>query len=224
MKTTPQHALYNTMLKNEFPTICIGSQGTGKTYGAIKEAIRLLKDKGGISRIVVSRPNVAFAETLGLLPGTDQEKLEPWIRPVQDILSQLVPAAELQTMEQAKIIDYLPFEHIQGLTFDNAFVILDEAQNASYEQLQIFLGRQGEHSKTVLCGDVKQTAESFKNSGLAELVAMIKHTKMECNLIEFTLDDCVRSEQCKRWLEGFEAWDFKKESKARKVRHITKLA
>lgn len=226
MKTTPQHANYNLMLKNDRPVLCIGSQGTGKTYGAIKEALERLRQKGGINRIIVTRPNVPFADSLGLLPGTDQEKLAPWVRPVRDILGQLVPSAQLETFEKAGVIEYLPFEHIQGLTFDNAFIILDEVQNATYGQLQIFLGRQGQFSKVVLCGDIKQTSEKFKGSGLSELIKMLRYTGVGCDIVEFTLDDCVRSEECKGWLLGFEAWDDHKEQKSsRKSRPvITKLA
>ena len=216
MKLTKNHATYRTMLQNEFPTICIGSQGTGKTYGAIQEALARLKLKGGINRIIITRPNVPFADTLGLLPGTDMEKLAPWVRPVKDILMELVPISQLETFEKAGVIEYLPFEFIQGLSFHNAFIILDEVQNASYPQLQIFLGRQGEFSKTVLCGDVKQQSEKFKGSGLSELINMIRATGTNANIVEFTLEDCVRSEACKKWLEAFEEWENISEVKKRK--------
>lgn len=215
VKLSQNHKLYQTMLKNDQPVICVGSQGTGKTYGAVEEAVKRLKNRE-IKHIVISRPNVPFADTLGLLPGTDMEKLEPWIKPVKQLLTQFIPAFELEALEKAKVIDYLPFETIQGLTFDNSFVILDEAQNASFSQLKIFLGRQGVYSKTVLCGDVKQTSDLFSTSGLGELVSMINRVKVECNFIEFTLEDCVRSEQCYNWLKAFESWDSIQESANKK--------
>lgn len=198
------------MLKDNLPVICIGSQGTGKTYGAVEEAVKRLRNKE-ISRIIVSRPNVPFAETLGFLPGTDQEKLEPWIKPVKQILAKLIPKHDLEVYEKAKVIDYQAFENIQGLTFDNSFIILDEGENASFNQLKIFLGRQGMHSKVVLCGDIKQTSDMFKGSGLGELVSMVRHLNSKCNILEFTLEDCVRSQQCKDWLQDFEKWDKLKE-------------
>ncbi|AJF40853.1 PhoH-like phosphate starvation-inducible [Vibrio phage phi 3] len=205
-KTTENHATYRVMLENQMPVVCIGSQGTGKTYGAVKEAVKRLENRK-IRRIVVSRPNVPFAETLGFLPGTDQEKLEPWIRPVRDLFLQFMSFAQYEDLVRKKVIEFLPFEHIQGLTFDHSMIILDECQNASFEQLKIFLGRQGVYSKTVLCGDIRQTSEKFKNSGLYELVRMVRTMDVRCNIIELTLDDCVRSEECKHWLECFEAWE-----------------
>lgn len=208
MKTrlTKNHSTYHVMLKDPLPTVCIGSQGTGKTYGAVEEAVRQLKE-GRIRKIVASRPNVPFADTLGFLPGTDEEKMAPWVRPMKDLLLQFMPHHELEDLIKNKKIEFFPFEHIQGLTFDNSFIILDEAQNASFNQLKIFLGRQGLYSKTVVCGDVRQTSDLFKKSGLGELVRMVRSTRVRCNIIEFTLEDCVRSAECKHWLECFEEWE-----------------
>lgn len=208
---TKNHSVYRTMLENEYPVLCIGSQGTGKTYGAVEEAVRRLKlgTGNGIRKIIVARPNVPFADTMGFLPGTDQEKLAPWVRPVRDLFLKFMSHGELEIHEKNRVIEYVAFEHIQGLTFDNAFVILDECQNTSFDQLQIFLGRQGVYSKYVLCGDVRQVSPKFKNSGLAEFSKLVRHPKINvrCNIIEFTLDDCVRSDQCKHWLESFELWE-----------------
>lgn len=210
MKLTKNHSIYSIMLQDKLPTICIGSQGTGKTYGAVEEAVNRLKART-IRRIVFARPNVPFADTLGFLPGTDQEKLEPWIRPVKDLLLQFIKIHELEDFIKRGVIEFLPFEHIQGLTFDGTMIILDECQNASFEQLKIFLGRQGQYSKTVVCGDIKQTSEKFRNSGLGELTDLVRTLDVDCNIIEFTLEDCVRSKECKKWLEAFEQWDQRKE-------------
>ena len=96
---------------------------------------------------------------------------------------------------------------IQGLTFHDSLVIVDECQNMSFEQLRVFLTRTGRYSKVVLCGDVAQTSPRFHNSGLANLVKMVETLDMPCHTIHFTLDDCVRSGQCKTWLKGFEDWE-----------------
>lgn len=206
MKLTKNHRDYQIMLDNPMPVVCIGSQGTGKTYGAVEKAVQQLK-AGKIRRIIGSRPNVPFAETLGFLPGTEEEKMLPWIRPMKDILLQFLPHHELEDLMKHKKIEFLPFEHIQGLTFDNSFIILDEAQNTSFNQLKIFLGRQGMYSKTVICGDIRQKSDLFKKSGLGELVRLVRNTDVRCNIIEFTLEDCVRSQECKDWLQAFEDWE-----------------
>jgi phosphate starvation-inducible PhoH-like protein len=101
----------------------------------------------------------------------------------------------------------MPLEHIQGCTFDNTFIILDECQNMTFKQLRGFLSRTGKWSKLVMCGDVVQTSPMFKQSGLAELLKMIDFFDMNVHCIDFSRDDILRSDQCKEWISRFEDWE-----------------
>lgn len=209
VSTTKNHSLYNHALysKDMAPVLCIGSAGTGKTFGAIKAAIQQVEEKS-IRRIVVIRPQESFAAKAGYLPGTEREKLEPWIRPIHECLLKLgYSPSHIEYMEKAGILAYYDLGMIQGLTFDNAFVLVDECQNMSYEQLRGLLTREGQWSRTVLCGDVAQTSPLFKNSGLPRFLAMVAAMNAMCHTITMTRDDVVRSEKCKQWICDFEDFD-----------------
>lgn len=212
LKPTNRHQSYNQALynRNQTPVIAIGCAGTGKTYGAVKRAISWIEQRG--NRVVVTRPNVHFADQSGYLPGTEREKIDPWVRPVQQLFEQLgISASEQQYMEKCGQLTFVPLESIQGLTFDNALIIVDECQNLSFKQLQVLLTRTGQGSQLVLCGDVAQISPLFKNSGLAELIQMIDHFGIPVDIIEFTREDVLRSEQCKRWICAFEDWEMKRD-------------
>lgn len=101
----------------------------------------------------------------------------------------------------------MPLEHIQGLSWDNTFIFLDESQNMTFKQLQGFLTRTGRWSKCVICGDVSQTSPKFHNSGLGELIKMIDHFDLNVHTVNFTREDILRGAQCKQWIEAFEDWD-----------------
>lgn len=215
------HDLYKLALhdKKQYPTIAIGSAGTGKTYGAVEAALdQLLHRK--VERIICTRPNVSFADKNGFLPGTEREKMDPWVRPIiQHIDNIMKQGIDLKGVKEKISADYLerehrllfyPLEYIQGMTFDRSFIILDECQNMSFEQLKVFLTRVGKWSKVVLCGDIAQVSPQFKNSGLAELLKMVDYSQIPVHVIEFTHEDILRSEQCKQWIIGFEAWENRK--------------
>jgi len=210
MKTTKNHELYDIALRDKalMPVIAYGSAGVGKTYGAVGAAIDWLK-QGKSQKIMVTRPNVSFAKESGFLPGTEREKIDPWVRPIQqNFAAHGVEEKKQETLEKYGRLTYMPLEFIQGLTFDNTFIIVDECQNMSFQQLKVFLTRTGKWSKVVLCGDVAQVSPKFANSGLAELIAMINYCNMSVHTIEFGKDDILRSDQCKAWIEAFETWEM----------------
>lgn len=209
--TTKAHDLYDLALRDHdmLPVLCYGTAGTGKTYGALKAAVEALQAKR-VRKIIVARPNVSFAETMGFLPGDVREKLGPWVANIEDILLELgVGKAEQQAWEKAGRLMYVPLEHIQGRTFHESFIVLDECQNMSYEQYKVFLTRIGRWSKMVICGDIAQTSPKFKQGGLATLLQMFDATGFPIHTIHMTLEDVVRSEQCKRAIEAFENWEAK---------------
>jgi phosphate starvation-inducible PhoH-like protein len=204
---TKKHDLYRTALQDLMPVIAFGSAGTGKTYGAVEAATEWMA-KGKKQQILVTRPNISFAKGNGYLPGTEREKMEPWIRPIQqNFHNHGVSRGQQDCWEKKGALTYMPLEFIQGMTFDNCFILVDEVQNMSFDQLKVFLTRTGKWSKVVLCGDIAQTSPLFKNSGLAELLGMVHYYDLPVHTIEFTLEDVVRSDQCKMWLEAFENWE-----------------
>ena len=205
------HDLYYQALRDKqmYPTIAYGSAGTGKTYGAVEAAFEALTMKR-VGQIIVTRPNVSFADTNGFLPGTAREKMNPWVRPVLQHLHTFIQPQVTELWEKQGKLQFHMLEHIQGLTFDNSFVILDECQNMSIGQLKVFLTRMGKFSKVVLCGDVAQTSPKFRNSGLAELINIVERYDMPVHRIEFGPEDILRSDMCKQWIMAFDRWEEEK--------------
>jgi phosphate starvation-inducible PhoH-like protein len=212
---TKMHDFYEQALvdKDMMPVVAYGSAGTGKTYGACAAAVDWLEGNKK-SQVLITRPNVSFANGNGFLPGTEREKMEPWIRPIQQNLANNGMNKGVQeVMEKRGRLTYMPLEFIQGLTFDNTFIIVDECQNMTFDQLKVFLTRTGKYSKVVLCGDIAQVSPRFKGSGLGELVKMITEYDMPVHTLEFTREDILRSEQCKMWITHFEDWEATKTNK-----------
>lgn len=203
------HKLYELALrdKHKYPVVAYGSAGTGKTYGAVAAACEGILKKE-YKRIIVTRPNVSFADKNGYLPGTEREKMEPWIRPILQHMQGWVSREKAEEWESKRILQFYPLEYIQGMTFDNAFILVDECQNMTIEQLRVLLTRTGKYSKTVLCGDVAQVSPKFHNSGLKQLIAIINKFNLPVHQIEFSREDILRSEQCKMWIAAFEEWDM----------------
>lgn len=132
----------------------------------------------------------------------------PWIRPVEQLFNKFgLQKSYLDTLEKYGRLQYLPLEYVQGLTFDNALVIVDEVQNMTFEQLKVFLTRTGENSKVVMCGDIAQVSPKFYNSGLAKFIAMCERLDLPVHMIEFQAEDILRSEQCKQWILAFDEWE-----------------
>ena len=206
---TIRHTEYDLALRDHdmLPVIAYGCAGSSKTYSAVKFAIEWLKTKN--RQVIITRPNVSFAKELGFLPGNEREKMVPWIRPIEQyFVKQGVSKASLEAMERSGSLTYIPLEYVQGLTFDNTLLICDEVENMTLVQLKSLLTRQGKWSKTVLCGDIAQTSPYFRNSGLAELLQMVKATDIPVHTIEFMPEDIVRSKQCRAWIEAFDDWDI----------------
>lgn len=212
LKPTKRHELYEMALfdKKMMPTVGYGSAGCGKTYLAVKRAVAWLNE-GRRNQVILCRPNVSFADTNGFLPGTEREKLAPWIRPLQQNFEQHGVGIRHQLdLEGNGRIQYHMLEHVQGLTWDNCLIIVDEVQNTTFEQIKVLTTRTGEYSKLILCGDVAQTSPKFANSGLAEFIKMVEHFDLPVHTIHFTADDVMRSPTCKMFIESYEAWEVMK--------------
>ena len=146
----------------------VGPAGTGKTYLAVAAALKLLRDKR-VERVVLTRPAVEAGEALGFLPGDLQEKLLPYLRPLYDAMNDMLGAEETLALVERQIVEIAPLAYMRGRTLSNAFVILDEAQNTSHEQMMMFLTRLGENSKMAITGDITQiNLPRNKKSGLVD--------------------------------------------------------
>jgi phosphate starvation-inducible PhoH-like protein len=203
-----RHKAYDLALRDHdmLPVVAYGSAGTGKTYGACKAAVEWL-ERGKKQRVLVCRPNVSFAEKNGFLPGTEQEKNAPWVRPVQEHFRQFgLDYRYQENLIKNGRLTFIPLEYIQGLTFDNSFIILDEVQNMTYEQIMTFITRTGKWSKVVMCGDIAQVSPKFRGSGLAEFIDMIEYFDMPVHMLHFDRDDILRSDLCKRFIVAGEEW------------------
>ena len=150
----------------------VGPAGTGKTLLATQTAIKLLKEKE-IDKIIVTRPAVSVDEQLGFLPGTLEKKMEPWTRPIFDVLAEYYYAKDIQNMLMEGIIEISPLAYMRGRTFKNAFILADEMQNATPNQMKMLLTRIGENSRMVVTGDLRQ-ADRLEDNGLIEFIRLLK--------------------------------------------------
>ena len=153
---TGGQAQYLESIDNNDIVFAIGPAGTGKTYLAVAMAVAALKQKQ-ISRILLARPAVEAGEKLGFLPGSFEDKVDPYLRPLYDALQDLMEPERLRRMQDMKIIEVVPLAYMRGRTLNESFIILDEAQNTTPQQMKMFLTRLGSHSKAVVTGDVTQT-------------------------------------------------------------------
>lgn len=166
-QTPSQQRLVDGVLKNDM-VFAIGSAGTGKTYTAVALAVKALKNKE-VRKIVLTRPAVEAGENLGFLPGDLKEKLDPYLQPLYDALRDMLPPEKLKYYLENQVIQIAPLAFMRGRTLDHAFVILDEAQNATKSQLKMFLTRMGRHAKFVITGDLTQVdLPKNQSSGLAQ--------------------------------------------------------
>ena len=174
-KTVGQQLYVNT-IRDRDVTLGVGPAGTGKTYLAMAMAAAALRE-GTVSRIVLTRPAVEAGEALGYLPGDLKEKLSPYLRPLHDALLDMMPAEEIQRHMERETIEIAPLAYMRGRTLNNAFIILDEAQNTTREQMFMFLTRLGYHSKAVVTGDPTQIdLPPSRQSGLIEAVEILTET------------------------------------------------
>ncbi len=195
---------YLQAIENHDVTFGIGPAGTGKTYLAVAMAVSALY-QGNISRIILTRPAVEAGETLGFLPGDLREKLSPYLRPLHDALLDMMPSEEVQKNMEREVIEIAPLAYMRGRTLNNSFVILDESQNTTREQMFMFLTRLGHSSKAIITGDPTQTdLPSTKQSGLTEALLILKKTD-GISINEFHQDDVVRHHLVRKIISAYES-------------------
>lgn len=204
-KTEGQKSYNNAVINNDIVFV-IGPAGTGKTYLAVAFAVGYL-NAHDVDRIVLTRPAVEAGEKLGFLPGDFKEKVDPYLRPLYDALYDMLPAERLRKMIAQDIIEIVPLAYMRGRTLNNAFVILDEAQNTSENQMKMFLTRLGVKSKAIITGDITQIDLPEKNrSGLTQ----IRHVLKGVNGIQFVyMDerDVVRHRLVKDIIVAYDQYD-----------------
>jgi len=201
-KTVGQKKYVEAIRKHDI-TFGIGPAGTGKTYLAVALALATLRE-GKVSRIILTRPAVEAGEALGFLPGDLYEKIMPYLRPLHDALQDMLPADEIQKHTERNTIEIAPLAYMRGRTLNNAFIILDEAQNSTTEQMLMFLTRLGHGSKAVITGDETQIdLPPHKHSGLLEAHRVLRHTE-GIAVIEFDKRDVVRHPLVQRIISAYE--------------------
>jgi phosphate starvation-inducible PhoH-like protein len=199
---TGAQSQYLTAIRSSIITFGVGPAGTGKTYIATCEAAQALKDRQ-VSKIIVTRPAVEAGEELGFLPGSLEEKFDPYFRPVKGILEARLGKSQVEYLIKRGTIEALPLAYMRGHTFDNAFVLFDEAQNASVVQMKLFLTRVGNHSRVIVNGDVRQR-DIPTAAGLED--AMSRCARLRgVSIVEFTRKDIVRSGISQSIVEAYES-------------------
>ena len=202
-KTPGGRAYVREVRKNDI-VFAIGPAGTGKTYMAVALAVAALKNNE-ITKIVLTRPAVEAGESLGFLPGDLKEKVDPFLRPLYDALDDMLPAEKLRGYIEKRIIEIAPLAYMRGRTLNNAYVILDEAQNASAMQMKMFLTRLGEGSQMMVNGDPTQTdLAPGQKSGLSEAIALLGRLE-PIGHVRFRHGDVVRHDLVRQIVEAYEA-------------------
>ncbi|HSU29344.1 MAG TPA: PhoH family protein [Chitinophagaceae bacterium] len=200
-RTSNQKKLVYEAERNDI-VFAIGPAGTGKTYTAVALAVRALKNKQ-VKKIILTRPAVEAGESLGFLPGDLKEKIDPYLRPLYDALDDMIPADKLGYYMSTRTIEIAPLAYMRGRTLDNAFIILDEAQNATDLQLKMFLTRIGANAKAIINGDITQVdLPRNQRSGLMTAVRILKNIEGIAH-IELDEEDVVRHRLVKSILRAY---------------------
>ena len=206
---TPNQKKLVKSLEHNDMIFAIGPAGTGKTYTAVALAVRALKNKQ-VKRIILTRPAVEAGENLGFLPGDMRDKLDPYLQPLYDALRDMMPMAKLVAYLEDKTIEIAPLAFMRGRTLDNAYVILDEAQNATESQLKMFLTRMGKNAKFFITGDITQIdLPRHQHSGLVQA----QHILHDIKGIEFIIldnSDVVRHHLVTKIIQRYENWETEK--------------
>jgi len=211
-KTAGQSA-YNNAIKEKMIVFGVGPAGTGKTYLAMAHAITAFKKKE-VNRIIMTRPAIEAGEKLGFLPGDLQSKVDPYLRPLYDALHEIMGTEAFQNNMEKGLIEVAPLAYMRGRTLDNAFIILDEAQNTTPEQMKMFLTRIGFGSKAIITGDITQKdLPDGKTSGLEMGMRILKSID-EIGVVKLTHRDVVRHPLVQKIVKAYENYENKRSNKS----------
>src|SRR5690349_21700799 len=217
-RTANQKKLVQVSEKNDI-VFAIGPAGTGKTYTAVALAVRALKNKL-VKKIILTRPAVEAGESLGFLPGDLKEKIDPYLRPLYDALDDMIPADKLGYYMSTRTIEIAPLAYMRGRTLDNAFIILDEAQNATDLQIKMFLTRIGANAKAIITGDITQIdLPQNQRSGLEKAMRILKNIDGIAH-IELDEEDVVRHRLVKSIIKAYDK-EREKEAKEQGIKPPT---
>ncbi|MBQ0110388.1 MAG: PhoH family protein, partial [Oscillospiraceae bacterium] len=206
-RTVGQQKYLDAIIKNTV-TVAEGPAGTGKTYLAVAMAVKAFKNKD-VSRIILTRPAVEAGEKLGFLPGDLQQKIDPYLRPLYDALYEMLGSETLARCQERGDIEVAPLAYMRGRTLDNSFIILDEAQNTTREQMKMFLTRLGSGSKIVVTGDITQIdLPDGKRSGLRQIMTILKNIE-GIEIIRLTGKDVVRHKLVQDIIKAYEKSEVK---------------
>jgi phosphate starvation-inducible protein PhoH and related proteins len=201
-RTINQKRMVTAVDKNDI-VFAIGPAGTGKTYTAVALAVRALKNKS-VKKIILTRPAVEAGESLGFLPGDLKEKIDPYLRPLYDALDDMIPADKLAYFMTTRTIEIAPLAYMRGRTLDNAFIILDEAQNTNDGQLKMFLTRIGANAKAIITGDPTQVdLPKNQRSGIDKALRILKNVDGIAH-IELDEEDVVRHKLVKAIIKAYD--------------------
>lgn len=219
-KTVGQRRYIDAINKNTV-VFGIGPAGTGKTFLAVAMAVRALRQKQ-VSRIILTRPAIEAGEKLGFLPGDLQSKIDPYLRPLYDALFEMMGAENYQRLLEKGSIEIAPLAYMRGRTLDDSFIILDEAQNATPEQMKMFLTRLGFNSKAIITGDLTQTdLPHGQKSGLATAVGILDGVE-DIAIHAFTDKDVVRHKLVQRIILAYERYESKQRAEQEKHKETVK--
>jgi phosphate starvation-inducible PhoH-like protein len=206
-RTVNQRVLVDEYRKNDL-VFAVGPAGTGKTYTAIALAVAAFKNKS-VKKIILTRPAVEAGEKLGFLPGDMKEKLDPYLQPLYDALNDMIPPRKLAELIETGTVQIAPLAYMRGRTLDNAFVILDEAQNATVSQLKMFLTRMGRNAKFIVTGDMTQIDLPSRHlSGLNSTIQLLQNIS-GISVIHFDQRDIIRHPLVKDIVDAFEKQEEK---------------
>ena len=206
-RTANQRKLVDLALSKDM-IFAIGPAGTGKTYTAVALAVRALKNKE-VKRIILTRPAVEAGENLGFLPGDMKDKLDPYMQPLYDALNDMIPAEKLKAFIEERIIQIAPLAFMRGRTLDNAFVILDEAQNTTIQQMKMFLTRMGRSAKFVVTGDLTQIdLPSRQKSGLRHSIDLLSKVN-DIGIVYLNEKDVIRHQLVMQIIQAYKQEQLK---------------